>query len=76
MTEENEMVLLLKELVSRIKALEAVAFNDDNILMKSGFVVANTPTPSIDNKANSSFNMNEVANMSFDEMEKIISKME
>ena len=56
--------------------MEAVAFNDDNILMKSGFVVANTPTPSIDNKVNSSFNMNEVANMSFDEMEKIIKNME
>ena len=76
MTEEKEMVLLLKELVSRIKALEAVAFNDDNLLMKSGFVVANTPIPSLDNKANATFNMNDVANMSFDDMEKVISKME
>tara|TARA_R110002110_G_scaffold3944_8_gene20553 strand:+ start:585 stop:815 length:231 start_codon:yes stop_codon:yes gene_type:complete len=76
MTEEKEMILLLKELVSRIKALESVTFNDDNLLMKSGFVVANTPTPSIDNKVNSTFDMNDVANMSFDDMEKIISKME
>ena len=76
MTEEKEMILLLKELVSRIKALESVAFNDDNLLMKSGFVVANTPTPSIDNKVNSTFDMNDVANMSFDDMEKVISKME
>ena len=76
MTEEKEMILLLKELVSRIKALESVTFNDDNLLMKSGFVVANTPTPSIDNKVNSTFDMNDVANMSFDDMEKIINKME
>ena len=44
--------------------------------MKSGFVVTNSPTPSMNNKAASTFNMDDVANMSFDDMAKIIQKME
>lgn len=76
MTEENEVLLLLKELVNRVQQLESVAYNNDNVLMKSGFVVTNSPTPSMNNKAASTFNMDDVANMSFDDMAKIIQKME
>ncbi len=76
MTEQNEVLLLLKELVNRVQQLESVAYNNDNVLMKSGFVVTNSPTPSMNNKAASTFNMDDVANMSFDDMAKIIQKME
>tara|TARA_R100000781_G_scaffold59976_1_gene38332 strand:- start:1501 stop:1734 length:234 start_codon:yes stop_codon:yes gene_type:complete len=77
MTELSEdVVLLLKELVSRVQELEKVAYHDDNVLMKSGLVVTNSPTPSMNNKVNSTFSMDDVANMSFDDMAKIISKME
>tara|TARA_R110002020_G_scaffold47838_3_gene136666 strand:+ start:11629 stop:11856 length:228 start_codon:yes stop_codon:yes gene_type:complete len=48
MTEENdEMILLLKELVSKVKTLEEAVYNKDNLLMKSGYVVVESPTPSI-----------------------------
>ena len=76
MTEQNEVLLLLKELVNRVQQLESVAYNNDNVLMKSGFVVTNSPTPSMNNKAASTFNMDDVATMSFDDMAKIIQKME
>jgi hypothetical protein len=76
MSEQNEVLLLLKELVNRVQQLESVAYNNDNVLMKSGFVVTNSPTPSMNNKAASTFNMDDVANMSFDDMAKIIQKME
>ena len=76
MTEENEVLLLLKELVNRVQQLESVAYNNDNVLMKAGFVVTNSPTPSMNNKAASTFNMDDVANMSFDDMAKIIQRME
>ena len=75
MTEINEeIVMLLKTLVERVQQLEKVAYNDDNVLMKSGFVVTNSPTPSMNNKAASAFSMDSVANMSFEEMAKIIEK--
>tara|TARA_R110001592_G_scaffold45482_2_gene145337 strand:- start:893 stop:1123 length:231 start_codon:yes stop_codon:yes gene_type:complete len=76
MTEQNEVLLLLKELVNRVQQLEKVAYNDDNVLMKSGFVVTNSPTPSMNNKIASTFSMDDISAMSFDDMAKIIKNME
>ncbi len=47
MTEENEneMLLLMKELVEKVKQLERTVYNKDNMLMKAGLVVVNSPTP-------------------------------
>ena len=44
--------------------------------MKSGFVVTNSPTPTMNNKIASSFSMDDVSSMSFDDMAKIIKKAE
>tara|TARA_R110002020_G_scaffold423748_2_gene632879 strand:- start:222 stop:452 length:231 start_codon:yes stop_codon:yes gene_type:complete len=76
MSEQNEVLLLLKELVNRVQQLEKVAYNDDNVLMKSGFVVTNSPTPSMNNKIASTFSMDDISAMSFDDMAKIIKNME
>lgn len=77
MTEVNEeIVLLLKELVNRVQQLEKITYDNDNVLMKSGLVVTDSPTPSMNNKLNSSFTMDDVAKMSFDDMAKIINRME
>ena len=45
MTEENEMILLMKELVEKVKNLEDAVYHKDNLLMKSGYVVEDTPPP-------------------------------
>ena len=47
--ESTEMLMLLKALGWKINRLESAVFNDDNLLMKSGYVVATTPTPIISN---------------------------
>lgn len=40
MTDENdEIVMLLKALVDKVKALEEAVYHKDNLLMKSGYVV-------------------------------------
>ena len=75
MTETKEIVLLLKELVSRIIDLEKVAYNNDNLLMKSGLVVVDSPTPKMQNKVGG-IDLDEITKMSFDDMADIISKME
>ena len=50
MSDTNEdMLIILKELVSRIRELETAVYNKDNLLMKSGFVVVDSPTPSMKN---------------------------
>ena len=42
---ENEMLLILKELVNKVKQLEQAVYDKDNLLMKSGYVVVDTPAP-------------------------------
>lgn len=76
MSESEDVLLLLKELVNRVRELERVAYNNDNLLMKSGFVVADSPTPKMDNKVASTYSMDDISKMSFDDMAGIIKKME
>ena len=47
MTEDNERMLLLKELVNKVKNLEEAVYHKDNLLMKSGMVVVDSPTPAM-----------------------------
>ena len=47
MTEDNEMMLLLKELVNKVKNLEEAVYHKDNLLMMSGMVVVDSPTPAM-----------------------------
>jgi len=48
---ENEMLLLLKELVEKVKTLEQTVYNKDNMLMKSGFVVVDSPSPIVESSS-------------------------
>jgi len=45
----EDMFVILKELVGSIRELETAVYNKDNLLMKSGFVVVDSPTPSMNN---------------------------
>ena len=36
MSEDSEMLMLLKELVNKVKHLEQAVYHKDNLLMKSG----------------------------------------
>ena len=47
--ENNEMLLLLKELVGKVKSLEEVVYQKDNLLMKIGLVLVDSPRPSMNN---------------------------
>ena len=48
MSEDNEMLMLLKELVNKVKHLEEAVYHKDNLLMKSGLVVVDSPSPRMD----------------------------
>ena len=76
MTEQNnEMVLLLKTLVEKVNNLERAVYDKDNMLMKSGFVVVNTPTPTIDSVGGSS-DVDRIAKMDWEDIGKMVSKLE
>ena len=75
MTEENnEMMDLLKELVSRVKEIEKTVYNNDNILMKSGMVTTNTPVPAM--KTHSDVpDSDTIAKMSWDDINNLVDRL-
>ena len=73
MTEENEMLMLLKELVEKVKSLEETVYNQDNLLMKSGYVKVNTPRPVMGNNAAPTGDI--ISKMEWDDIHKIVEQL-
>lgn len=74
--EKNETLEILKLLVSKIQKLEETVYDNENMLMKSGFVVANTPVPKMDNNAGSLPDSTQIGKMSWDDINKLVARME
>jgi hypothetical protein len=74
MSEESEMMLLMKELVTKVKQLEKAVYDKDNLLMKSGYVVVNTPTPSTTSGVEMADD--KIAKMEWDEINKMVARIE
>jgi len=74
MSDENELQLLLKELVDRVKSLESAVYDTDNILMKSGLVRAETQRPK--NKSSSTVpDSDAIAKMDWSELDNLVKRV-
>ena len=73
---EQEVVDLLKELVGRLQSLERTVYDSDNILMKSGFTVVNTPTPGMASNSADGLDSDAIAKMDWSEINDIVAKIE
>ena len=73
---EEEVVDLLKELVGRLQSLERTVYDNDNLLMKSGFVKVESPTPSVSTQLADGLDTNAIAKMDWSEINNIVSKIE
>jgi len=76
MSEENtineELLEIIKALTSKIESLEKAVYNDDNLLMKSGFVVVDSPTPRMNNGTIGSSPLKDVGNMEWKDIHKMV----
>ena len=72
--EENEMLLLMKELVNKVMKLEQAVYDKDNLLMKSGYVVVNTPSPSMNTTED--VESDKIAKMEWAEISEMVSRIE
>ena len=76
MSEENtinqELLEIIKALSAKIESLEKAVYNDDNILMKSGFVVVDTPTPKMDNTIGAGSPLKDVGDMDWKDIHKMV----
>ena len=75
MSEQSELLLLLKELVNKVENLEKAVYDKDNLLMKSGLVVVNTPTPSM-SVGESAIESDNVAKMEWNDINEMVSRIE
>jgi len=75
MSDENEMLMLLKTLVNKVNELERAVYDKDNLLMKSGYVVVDTPTPVI-SAGDTTTDVDAIAKMDWDEIGAMMSKLE
>ena len=74
--EKDEMVLLLKELVSRLKTLEEVVYDNDNLLMKSGLVKVTSPSPTMSVSAQEMPTPDTIAKMDWADINKMVTQLE
>ena len=72
---ENEMLLLLKELVSKVKQLEQAVYDKDNLLMKSGYVVVDTPAPVI-SVGGDNIETDRIAKMEWEQINEMVNRIE
>ena len=75
MSENNEMLMLLKELVSKVKHLEEAVYHKDNLLMKSGLVVVDSPSPRMDS-SNIPMDNTIRKNMDWEDIHELVTTME
>lgn len=75
MSENNEMLMLLKELVNKVKHLEEAVYHKDNLLMKSGLVVVDSPSPRMDSN-NIPMDNTIRKNMDWEDIHELVTTME
>jgi len=76
MTEVNEDVLaILKALTEKIEQLEQTVYSNDNLLMKSGLVVATSPSPKMNNTIGASTGIGDVSSMEWSDIHKMVEKI-
>ena len=74
--QDSEMLMLLKELVNKINKLEQTVYNKDNLLMKSGYVVADTHTPVISVSNETNVETDKIAKMEWEQINEMVSRIE
>tara|TARA_R100001460_G_scaffold94089_2_gene136139 strand:+ start:1004 stop:1258 length:255 start_codon:yes stop_codon:yes gene_type:complete len=76
-TINEELLVIIKALSDKLENLERAVYNKDNLLMKSGFVIADTPTPSMIGVVGTDIKSpDNVGNMDWKDIHKMVSSLE
>ena len=75
MDDKEQLTLLLKELVDRVKFLEQTVFSADNVLLKAGLVKVDGMKPTVRTNPNSSIDTDTLAKMDWTEIDELVVKL-
>jgi len=81
MTDENsisaDMLEIVKALSAKVEALEKTLYAKDNLLMKAGLVISNSPTPAMSGSIGGTSSIStDVSTMDWSDIHKMVEKME
>jgi hypothetical protein len=71
----EELIMLMKELVDRVKRLETTVFNADNVLLKAGLIKVEGIVPRISADVGSVPNSDTIAKMDWSEIDELVVKL-
>ena len=71
---EQELTLLLKELVERVRTLETTVYNADNVLLKAGLVKVEGQKPSMHTSSRVP-TADTIAKMEWSEIDELVVKL-
>lgn len=71
----DELTLLLKELVERVKILERTVYNADNVLLKAGLIKVDGIRPTVKTDTGATINTETLAKMDWSEIDELVVKM-
>lgn len=66
---ENDLLTIIKALAEKVEQLESAVYHKDNLLMKSGLVVVNSPTPSM---KNDTIQKSDITSMEWSDLHKMV----
>ena len=66
--------MCIRDRVDKVNKLEQAVYDEDNMLMKSGFVVVDTPTPTM--SVSKTAEVDNIAKMDWKEIGEMVSKIE
>jgi hypothetical protein len=72
---KNETLEILKLLVEKIEKLEKTVYNEENLLMKAGFVTTDSPTPRMELSDGIIPDANKIGKMSWEEINSLVERM-
>jgi hypothetical protein len=76
-TLNEELLAIIKALTDKVESLEKAVYNKDNLLMKSGFVIADSPTPAMVGVVGTATKTpNNAGNMEWADIHKMVSSLE
>ena len=75
MDDKEQLTLLLKELVDRVKFLEQTVFSADNVLLKAGLVKVDGMKPTVRTNPNASIDTDTLAKMDWTEIDELVVKL-
>ena len=72
---ETEILNILMKMAKRLEHIEDIVFNQDNVLLKAGLVMAKTPAPKVNSNSSTMPDGDMISKMDWDQLDNLAKKI-